>query len=199
MPSLDWIGKSAVKNHHKEVPFRLLNCRADLSVGDPNSGNLIVQGDNLEALKALLPYYAGQVKCIYIDPPYNTGNEGWVYNDAVNSPEMRDWLGRVVGGEAEDLSRHDKWLCMMYPRLVLLREFLSDEGVLFVSIDDMEVHLLRALLDEIFGLSNWIGTLIWKRRQTPDSRNLNGISADHEYLLCYGRGKQIRFNNTFAN
>ncbi|HNT25899.1 MAG TPA: site-specific DNA-methyltransferase [Anaerolineales bacterium] len=193
MPSLNWIGKSAVVAHHKQVPFRLLKCRADLSVGDPQSGNLLVQGDNLEALKALLPYYAGQVKCIYIDPPYNTGNEGWVYNDAMNSPEMRDWLGKVVGGESEDLSRHDKWLCMMYPRLALLREFLSEDGVLFVSIDDTEVHLLRALLDEIFGLSNWICTLIWKRRQTPDSRNLNGVSADHEYLLCYGRGKQIRF------
>lgn len=85
MPTLNWIGKDAVINHHKEVPFRLLRCRADLSVGDPDSGNLLVQGDNLEALKALLPYYSGQVKCIYIDPPYNTGNEGWIYNDNVNT------------------------------------------------------------------------------------------------------------------
>lgn len=104
-------GKSAVVEHHKQVPFRLLICKDELSVGDPDSGNLLVQGDNLEALKALLPYYAGQVKCIYIDPPYNTVNESWVYNDAVNSPEMRDWLGKAVGSEAEDLSRHDKWLC----------------------------------------------------------------------------------------
>ncbi len=98
MPTLDWIGKQAVLNHHNEVPFHLLRCNPQLSVG-ADSGNLLVQGDNLLALKALLPYYAGQVKCIYIDPPYNTGNENWVYNDNVNSPEMREWLGKVVGGE----------------------------------------------------------------------------------------------------
>jgi adenine-specific DNA-methyltransferase len=132
MPVLNWIGKEAVVNHHNEVPFHLLRCNPELSVGadagNPEAGNLLVQGDNLLALKALLPYYAGQVKCIYIDPPYNTGNEGWVYNDAVNSPEMRDWLSKVVGSEAEDLSRHNKWLCMMYPRLALLRELLSEDG-----------------------------------------------------------------------
>ena len=128
MPTLDWIGKKAVVNHHREVPYHLLKCDKALSVGDPGSGNLLVQGDNLLALKALLPYYAGRVKCIYIDPPYNTGNENWVYNDAVNSPEIRKWLGKVVGAEAEDLSRHDKWLCMMYPRLALLREFLRNDG-----------------------------------------------------------------------
>src|SRR5438874_1757501 len=106
--------------------------------GASGSANLLVQGDNLLALKALLPYYAGQVKCIYIDPPYNTGNENWVYNDAVNSPEIRHWLGKVVGAEAEDLSRHDKWLCMMYPRLSLLRDFVRDDGQIFVSIDRHE-------------------------------------------------------------
>jgi adenine-specific DNA-methyltransferase len=139
MPTLDWIGKKAVLNHHREVPYRLLRCNAELSAGDPDSGNLLVQGDNLEALKALLPYYAGKVKCIYIDPPYNTGNEKWIYNDAVNSPEMRNWLGKVVGAEAEDLSRHDKWLCMMYPRLSLLKDFLTEDGAIFISIDDNEV------------------------------------------------------------
>ena len=126
MPKLDWIGKKAVVNHHRAVPFHLLKNNDELSVGDPGSGNLLVQGDNLIALKALLPYYAGQVKCIYIDPPYNTGNENWVYNDNVNSPEMKAWLGRAVGKEAEDLSRHDKWLCMMYPRLALLQNFLHN-------------------------------------------------------------------------
>jgi adenine-specific DNA-methyltransferase len=120
MPVLDWIGKKAVVNHHRVVPYRLIHCDKDKSAGDPDAGNLLVQGDNLEALKALLPYYAGKVKCIYIDQPYNTGNEGWVYNDNVNSPEIKAWLGSVVGKEAEDLSRHDKWLCMMYPRLRLL-------------------------------------------------------------------------------
>jgi adenine-specific DNA-methyltransferase len=139
MPTLDWIGKKAVLNHHKEVPYHLLKAVSKLSVGDPASGNLLVQGDNLLALKALLPYYAGQVKLVYIDPPYNTGNENWAYNDNVNNPEMRRWLGKVVGKEAEDLSRHDKWLCMMYPRLRLLRDFLRRDGALFVSIDDNEV------------------------------------------------------------
>src|SRR6266699_4513507 len=145
MPTLDWIGKKAVVNHPRDVPYRMLKCDPNLSVGDPGSGNLLVQGDNLLALKALLPYYAGQVKCIYIDPPYNTGNENWVYNDAVNSPEIRRWLGQTVGKEAEDLSRHDKWLCMMYPRLALLRTFLAADGAIFVSIDDHECHTLRML------------------------------------------------------
>ena len=157
MPTLDWIGKKAVVNHHREVPYHLLKCDKALSVGDPGSGNLLVQGDNLLALKALLPYYAGQVKCIYIDPPYNTGNENWVYNDAVNSPEMRKWLGKVVGEEAEDLSRHDKWLCMMYPRLALLRNFLAEDGILAVSIDDNEVFYCGVLLDLIFGpRTDWL-------------------------------------------
>ncbi len=140
MPTLDWIGKKAVVDHHREVPYRLLRCDEELSAGDADSGNLLVQGDNLLALKALLPYYAGRVKCIYIDPPYNTGNEGWVYNDNVNSPEIRQWLAQVVGKEGEDLSRHDKWLCMMYPRLALLKEFLAEDGVIFVNIDDNEVQ-----------------------------------------------------------
>ena len=135
------------------MPFRLLEEVPELSC-IPETGateNLIVQGDNLEALKALLPRYAGQVKCIYIDPPYNTGDEGWVYNDAVNSPEIRQWLGAAVGKEAEDLSRHDKWLCMMYPRLVLLRQFQREDGAIFISIDDNEEASLRLVMDEIFG------------------------------------------------
>lgn len=146
MPTLTWIGKEAVINHHKEVPFRLTRQEPALSVGEPN-GNLLVEGDNLEALKALLPYYAGQVKCIYIDPPYNTGNEKRVYNDSVNSPQIRAWLGKVVGGEEEDLCRHDKWLCMMYPRLRLLWKLLRDDGCIFVNIDDNEAGHLRLLLD----------------------------------------------------
>ena len=153
MPTLNWIGKASVVKHHQEVPFRLLEPVPELSCGPADSGNLIVQGDNLHALKALLPRYAGQVKCIYIDPPYNTGNEGWVYNDNVNSPEIRRWLGEVVGREGETLDRHDRWLCMMYPRLVLLRQFLREDGAIFVSIDDNEVADLRLLMDEIFGAS----------------------------------------------
>jgi adenine-specific DNA-methyltransferase len=186
MPSLNWIGKSAVEHHHQEVPYRLVHCDGELSAGDPDAGNLLVQGDNLEALKALLPYYAGQVKCIYIDPPYNTGNEGWVYNDNVNSPEIRSWLGKVVGKEAEDLSRHDKWLCMMYPRLRLLRDFLQEDGVIFVSIDDNECHHLRMLMDEIFGSRCFIGDIIWR---SADSSNNDAtkISMDHNYTLAYSR------------
>ncbi len=130
MPTLDWIGKAAVVNHHRKVPYHLLRCDRELSAGDADAGNLLVQGDNLLALKALLPYYAGKVKCIYIDPPYNTGNENWVYNDNVNSSEIRQWLRQTVGKEGEDLSRHDKWLCMMYPRLALLRDFLTKDGAI---------------------------------------------------------------------
>jgi adenine-specific DNA-methyltransferase len=191
MPTLNWIGKDAVVAHHKQVPFRLLKPIDKLSVGD-DSGNLLVQGDNLEALKALLPYYAGQVKCIYIDPPYNTGNENWVYNDNVNSPEMKEWLGKVVGGESEDLSRHDKWLSMIYPRLVLLRELLRDDGAIFISIDDVEVGILRPILDEIFGKQNFIATIVWQKKQSPQNDAIN-LSDMHDYIVVYAkRAKQSR-------
>ena len=186
MPTLDWIGKKAVVNHHREVPYRLLHCDGELSVGDPDAGNLLVQGDNLEALKALLPYYAGKVKCIYIDPPYNTGNEGWVYNDNVNSPEMKNWLGKVVGKEAEDLSRHDKWLCMMYPRLRLLREFLREDGAIFISIDDNEVDHLRLACDNVFGRKNAITSIIWNMMDSPKNSAIH-FSDDHEYILVYAK------------
>jgi DNA modification methylase len=187
MPTLDWIGKQAVVNHHREVPYRLVHCDSDLSAGDPDAGNLLVQGDNLEALRALLPYYAGQVKCIYIDPPYNTGNEGWVYNDNVNSPEIKAWLDTVVGKEGEDLSRHDKWLCMMYPRLRLLREFLREDGVVFISIDDNEVANLKTILDELFGAHNWVGTLIWKN---ATDNNPTNIAVEHEYITAFAAQKK---------
>lgn len=181
MPTLDWIGKKAVLNHHNEVPFHLLRCNPELSVGEA-SGNLLVQGDNLLALKALLPYYAGQVKCIYIDPPYNTGNEGWAYNDNVNSPEIREWLGRAVGSEAEDLSRHDKWLCMMYPRLVLLKQFLEPDGVILISIDDFEAATLKLVMDEVFGKPNFIAQLVWEKGRKNDAKF---FSVGHEYMLVY--------------
>jgi adenine-specific DNA-methyltransferase len=190
MPTLNWIGKEVVVEHHKEVPFHLLRCNPALSVGEPGSGNLLVQGDNLLALKALLPYYKGQVKCIYIDPPYNTGNESWVYNDNVNSPEINAWLGQVVGREAEDLSRHDKWLCMMYPRLVLLRELLSEDGSFWMSIDDNEVHHARAILDEIFGKRNFVAMLTWQKRVSP-ANDARYFSSDHEYILVYAANKDI--------
>jgi len=190
MPTLEWIGKAAVLNHHREVPYRLLKNDERLSAGDAGTGNLLAQGDNLEALKALLPYYAGRVKCIYIDPPYNTGNEGWTYNDAVNSPEIRAWLGKTVGKEAEDLSRHDKWLCLMYPRLHLLREFLREDGAIFVSIDDNEVHSLRHLMDEIFGTRNFIASVIWQKVFSPKN-SARHFSEDHDYIVVYARNSDV--------
>jgi adenine-specific DNA-methyltransferase len=184
MPNLNWIGKDAVVRHHRDVPFRLLEPVSALSGNaDRDDGNLIVQGDNLHALKALLPRYAGQVKCIYIDPPYNTGNEGWVYNDNVNSSEIRRWLGEVVGKEGETLDRHDRWLCMMYPRLVLLKQFLSEDGVIFISIDDEEIHHLRSLMDEIFGIKRRLASLVWRTDGNFD--NQAKIKNCHEYILAY--------------
>ncbi|MBW6426204.1 site-specific DNA-methyltransferase [Rhizobium sp. XQZ8] len=196
MPTLDWIGKKAVVNHHRDVPYRLIHCDRDKSHGDPDAGNLLVQGDNLEALKALLPYYAGKVKCIYIDPPYNTGNESWVYNDNVNSPEIRAWLGSVVGKEAEDLSRHDKWLCMMYPRLRLLKEFLDEDGFIIVSIDDVELAKTRLLMDEIFGQRYFVACFVWKSRKFLDSRSTTNVSNDHEYILVYRASEMARLRGT---
>ena len=188
MPTLNWIGKEAVVKHHKDVPFRLLEPVPELSCGPAEDGNLIVQGDNLHALKALLPRYAGQVKCIYIDPPYNTGNEGWVYNDNVNSPEIRKWLGEVVGKEGETLDRHDRWLSMMYPRLVLLKQFLREDGAIFVSIDDNEVGNLQALMREVFGATNEVATIVWEKGKKGDSKL---VSVTHEYIVAFARNKAL--------
>ena len=187
MPTLDWIGKQAVIRHHAEVPFHLLKEEPELSCGgEAGAGNLIVQGDNLKALKALLPHYAGKVKCVCIDPPYNTGNEGWVYNDNVNAPEIVRWLAAVVGKEGEDLTRHDKWLCMMYPRLMLLRKFLTEDGVILICLDETELGVLRMIMDEIFGKGNSLGTIVWNTRNT-DNRIKTNLSPDHEYILVYGK------------
>lgn len=186
MPTLNWIGKEAVINHDKEVPFRLLKKVKSASVGK-DSQNLIIHGDNLEALKALMPYYGGKVKCIYIDPPYNTGNENWVYNDKVNSPKIKKWLGKVVGNESSDLCRHDKWLCMMYPRLKLLKDLLSSDGAIFVSIDDNEVAHLRIMMDEIFSSENFVAEMIWEGAFKNDARQ---IGVNHEYVLVYAGNRE---------
>ena len=188
MPVLDWIGKSAVVKHHRDVPYRLLEPVPALSCGDPDSGNLIVQADNLHALKALLPRYAGQVKCIYIDPPYNTGNEGWAYNDNVNSPEIRRWLGEVVGKEGETLDRHDRWLCMIYPRLILLKQFLRDDGVIFVSIDEFEIAALELVLSEVFGTINRLGIFSWQRKKKGSHLDAH-VRKMSEFVVCYSRDK----------
>lgn len=187
MPTLNWIGKDAVVNHHRQVPFHLLKDVPELACGEPGEGNLIVQGDNLVALKALLPYYAGQVKCIYIDPPYNTGNEGWVYNDNVKSPLIQEWLNKVVGKEGEALDRHDRWLCMMYPRLKILKRLLSSDGLIAVSIDDNEVSLLGVLMDDLFGTKNRLACAPWLA-EPSGGKEKTGLRGGHEYVLIYHNG-----------
>ena len=196
MPTLNWIGKEAVEKHYKEVPYRLLEPLVELSCGDKQSGNLLVQGDNLHALKALLPRYAGKVKCIYIDPPYNTGNEKWAYNDNVNSPEIRKWLGEAVGKEGETLDRHDRWLCMMYPRLLLLRKLLSDDGIIFISIGDDEFGHLILMMDEIFGKNNQIANFVWKSRAKPSNTGEAKLKPqnDAEYIVAYRKKNKPKFN-----
>jgi adenine-specific DNA-methyltransferase len=194
MPTLNWIGKDKVINHHTEVPFRVLEHKYGYRGDNPSdtsethSGNKIIHGDNLEALKALLPEYEGKIDCVYIDPPYNTGNEGWVYNDNVNDPHIRKWLGEVVGAEGEDLSRHDKWLCMMYPRLRLLHKLLSAKGVIFISIDDNEQANLKIVCDEIFGLTSFVADIAWQRTYSMRNDSL-GIPAEKEHILVYSKDK----------
>lgn len=199
MPTLEWIGKSKVINHHQEVPFRVLERKYSFDENgqhdeDNGSENMIIRGDNLEALKALLPRYEGRVKCIYIDPPYNTGNEGWVYNDNVNDPKIKKWLGEVVGKEGEDLTRHDKWLCMMYPRLKLLQKLLADDGAIFISIDDTEISNLRLLMDEVFGANNFVTTVIWHKNYAPKS-SAKFFSEDHDYITVYAKNKMAWIPN----
>lgn len=196
MPTLNWIGKDKVLNHHLEVPFHVLERQYSFDeVGkheeDNGSENMIIHGDNLLALKSLLPKYEGKIKCIYIDPPYNTGNENWVYNDNVNDPQMQHWLHQVVGKEGEDLSRHDKWLCMMYPRLKLLQRLLAEDGVIFISIDDNEQANLKLICDEIFGVNCFVADTSWQR--TYSTRNdSKGIVSEVEHVLIYS--KQTNWN-----
>ncbi len=190
MPSLHFKGKPFVQNHHLVVPFHeLAPVKSKGTSAKPSlHDNLVVEGDNLKALKALLPTYHGKVKCLYIDPPYNTGNEHWRYNDAVNSPMMQEWLGQEV--DREDLTRHDKWCCMMLPRLKLLREFLTDDGAIFVSIDDNEVHRLRCLMDEVFGEENFVANVVWHKMDSPKNTAIH-LSEDHEYLALYARNASL--------
>ena len=222
MPELNFAGKSAIWGHHLGVPFRALKIdkKASLSLPAFESSkndatrqqlkkstrrtqplekegaaphlqdNLIIQGDNLQALKSLLPYYEGRVKCIYIDPPYNTGKEGWVYNDNLKSPLVKSWLGQAVG--VDDMQRHDKWCCMMWPRLQLLKDLLSDDGAIFVSIDDNEQHNLRSIMNEIFGEENFISQIIIKSNR--QGRNYGSIALMHEYVLVYSKKENSVLN-----
>ena len=192
MPTLNWIGKDKVVNHHLDVPFYTLEhkygfrAEDETDTSETHSGNMIIHGDNLVALKALLPEYEGRVNCIYIDPPYNTGEEKWVYNDNVNDPHIKKWLGEVVGKEGEDLSRHDKWLCMMYPRLALLQRLLHPQGAIFISIDDNEYTNLKAICDEIFGKNCFVANVSWQR--TYSVRNdKDGIAVIVEHILIYSK------------
>ena len=189
MPTLDFKGKQHIYAHHLTVPYRPLVPDVERSLNPADADdNLIIHGDNLHALKALLPRYAGKVKCIYIDPPYNTGNEGWVYNDKVNSPLMKEWFKAQSPVDGEDLERHEKWLCMMWPRLHLLKELLSDDGVIFVSIDDNELQHLRTQMDEIFGEENFFARIAWESRTKPTnmgSARFN-IQSNTEAILAYG-------------
>jgi len=196
MPTLEWIGKDKVINHHLDVPYRVLERKYSYDEAgqhdeDNGSENMIIHGDNLESLKALLPRYEGRIKCIYIDPPYNTAvsttaNQKWVYSDNVDAPELKRWFGQVVGDEAEDLSRHDKWLCMMYPRLKLLHRLLKDDGVIFISIDDNECSALKAICDEIFGRQNFVSNIAWQKTYSPRNDS-KGIPYETDSILVYSK------------
>lgn len=185
MPTLNWIGKNKVVRHHNDVPYHVLEHQYGYSAEkgqttEPtHSGNMIIHGDNLLALKSLMPMYEGRIKCIYIDPPYNTGNENWVYNDNVNDPHIKKWLGEVVGKEGEDLSRHDKWLCMMYPRLVLMKKLLSEDGALIISIGFHEFISLITILKELFSTKQIVTITV----QTSGGKPSGGFNYQHEYLI----------------
>ena len=212
MPTLDFKGKQIVYAHHLTAPSRTLEVDARKSL--PPKGkkpslddNLIIHGDNLHALKALMPRYAGKVNCIYIDPPYNTGNEKWIYNDNVKSPMMKEWLKDKSPVEGEDLERHDKWLCMMWPRLHLLRELLAEDGVIFISIDDNEQHRLRMMMDEIFDEENFLADVIWQHRYGR-SNNAKLFSNQREHIITYRKSNKVahirvkrrgKLNSTYAN
>jgi len=191
MPTLQFKGKNIIWNHHLSIPYHALDEVDKLHYKPENAnGNIIIEGDNLLALKALLPQYSGKIKCIYIDPPYNTGNEGWIYNDNVNSPLMREWLGNEVGIDC--LARHDKWLCMMVPRLKLLRDLLTDDGVIFISIDDNEQHTLHQVMDEIYGERCFIANITIENDSR--TRQYDAIGVTHEYVLIYSKTESFNYN-----
>ena len=196
MPTLDFKGKQFVYAHHLTCPFRPLVPVAEKSLlpkgGEPDlNGNLIIRGDNLHALKALLPRYAGRVNCIFIDPPYNTGNEGWCYNDNVRSPLMREWLKKAANPvDKEDLERHDKWLCMMWPRLQLLKDLLAEDGAICVFCDDNEMHRLRLVMDEVFGEDHFLASIAWVKRYTR-SNNAKMFYSQKDYIVCYRKSAVV--------
>lgn len=163
MPFLDWVNKAQAQRVAADVPYHLLQFQS--AHGDPGAENLLIQGDNLLALKALLPFYRGRVKCIYIDPPYNTQSTFEHYDDKLE---------------------HSQWLSLMYPRLALLRDLLSEDGSIWVTLDDREVHYMKVLMDEVFGRGNFITNVVWEKVYTPKS-NGRGLSADHDHLLVFAK------------
>lgn len=173
MPILSWLTRDEDIRAAGRVPYRLLEEAADLSAGDPASGNMLIQGDNLDALKALLPFYAGQVKCIYIDPPYNTRSAFEHYDDNLE---------------------HTRWLSMMWPRLELLRELLAEDGSIWVSIDDNEGHYLKVLMDEVFGRKNFIANVVWQKKFSPQN-DAKWLSNSHDHIVCYCKNEDMWLPN----
>ncbi|HPD05476.1 MAG TPA: site-specific DNA-methyltransferase [Spirochaetota bacterium] len=192
MPTLQFKGKNIIWNHHLSIPYHTLDEVDELHYKpEKANGNIIIEGDNLLALKALLPQYSGRIKCIYIDPPYNTGEENWVYNDNVNSPLIKEWLGKEVGTDC--LVRHDKWLCMMVPRLKLLKELLTKDGIIFISLNDIENHYCKVICDEIFTKENFVANIIWEKRTARDARR--AFSINHDHILVYANDYESFYNS----
>ncbi len=190
MPILDFPSKDLIYGHHLTVPYRTIKAHKGKSVSNGDlDNNLIIHGDNLDTLKALMPRYSGKVNCIYMDPPYNTGNEGWVYNDNVNSPTMQKWLKDKTPVDGEDTERHDKWLCMMLPRLQLMKELLAQNGVIFISIDDNEQAHLKLLMGEIFGEENFVATIIWEKKYSRQN-DARYFSRQHDFIVCFAKDKE---------
>lgn len=169
MPTLHWLNDQDARNQSSLIPYRLLEADSKLSHGDQESENMLIQGDNLEALKSLLPYYAGQVKCIYIDPPYNTQSAFEHYDDNLE---------------------HSTWLSTMYPRMELLRQLLAEDGSIWVSIDDNESHYLKVAMDEVFGRKNFIANVIWQKKYSPQN-DAKWLSDSHDHILVFAKNKLI--------
>ncbi|ENS4059906.1 site-specific DNA-methyltransferase, partial [Pseudomonas aeruginosa] len=195
---LNWHGKRRARQLALTPSTGTLRPCPEDSVDWETTQNLMIEGDNLEVLKLLQKSYAGKVKLIYIDPPYNTGKD-FVYPDNFqdNIKNYLELTGQIEGGQkissnTEASGRfHTDWLNMMYPRLKLARNLLKDNGFIFISIDDGEVENLRRACDEIFGEENFVAQLVWKSRVSEDTRAKTGVSTDHEYIVCYSRGDQV--------
>jgi adenine-specific DNA-methyltransferase len=175
MPLLSWFNRDADLTRAARAPYRLLEPVVSLSYGEPDSPNMLIEGDNLDALKALLPYYAGQVRCVFIDPPYNTRSAFEQYDDNLE---------------------HSKWLSMMYPRLELIKELMADDGSLWVTLDDNEAHYFKVIVDEIFGRRNFIASIAWRKRDgAPNDRTIGSV---HDHLMVWGKAKTAVSKATLA-